>query len=790
MGIITKKEFEDSINNDINNIINDITECCDLINKGDKLLSENKINQTELNQINEGLWEKIKYGLSKLGRYKAGGKIFGKGKIDQEAGAKIQSIIDKKGNEVIKALNTKIKETDPEFPNTKTGEQFLKTVMEIAAVYDSIVASTKKQPNEEGFLPIDIANGIIEDLAEYVKKFLDVDLAWTGSIFDSEEDEVDDNGKIDGGEKLLKDEVTDINEDEADDVRAKLQAKRGDGKERDSQRMDTLKSNKLPMTLAGIGASLGAFSWLVNTEWFKHLFDQTENFNCGGCIPRVTQEAVEVFDKIKPGQGMTQILNHFMNSGLSANSSPEDFLSGVQKLGGGNLQKGIEFLSENGGIFKDPDAAREVLTEIAKNPHGHGDTLGEIFKDKWAGTGKSIGDALVTVEGGTLKGLIYKTIVKAAGKMATTTVVKTGAGYLVAKGLGAVLGPIGIGLLTTGALVKLMRMKGQKQSRAKTLKDLLDSIQPVPPGKATTIPVLPPKPTKSDNSQLFNDLTSFFKFIVNNKKALSSGTSRPSPTTTNKGDINTTINKRGQMESINGLENLIFEARYIKDERTYKALAKSGELPFDKLKLFEEYLSRLELIRNKIKKMGETEDKVLNGFIQKMKSNPIMATDFSKMFDVPHDNADGVKSLKFFINDLFKTIYSGSYGKTGTSFDKIGGLVNKMGKLGSGNINKMEESYNLYEDKGYNVDKPNKSFLKDAQNRGSFKKHMTAFLSELMNMFQYLYKLKKDGKLSGDKKTGEKNEKSPKKTEESVKNVNPLLNEEVSRIKSLMFKIK
>jgi hypothetical protein len=160
------------------------------------------------------------------------------------------------------------------------------------------------------------------------------------------------------------------------------------------------------------------------------------------------------------------------------------------------------------------------------------------------------------------------------------------------------------------------------------------------------------------------------------------------------------------------------------------------------------------------------------------------------MFDVPHDNADGVKSLKFFINDLFKTIYSGSYGKTGTSFDKIGGLVNKMGKLGSGNINKMEESYNLYEDKGYNVDKPNKSFLKDAQNRGSFKKHMTAFLSELMNMFQYLYKLKKDGKLSGDKKTGEKNEKSPKKTEESVKNVNPLLNEEVSRIKSLMFKIK
>ena len=27
----------------------------------------------------EGLWDTIKYGFSKLGRYKAGGKIFGKG---------------------------------------------------------------------------------------------------------------------------------------------------------------------------------------------------------------------------------------------------------------------------------------------------------------------------------------------------------------------------------------------------------------------------------------------------------------------------------------------------------------------------------------------------------------------------------------------------------------------------------------------------------------------------------------------------------------------------------------
>ena len=34
--------------------------------------------------LDEGFWDTIKYGLSKLGRYKAGGKIMGKGKVDIE----------------------------------------------------------------------------------------------------------------------------------------------------------------------------------------------------------------------------------------------------------------------------------------------------------------------------------------------------------------------------------------------------------------------------------------------------------------------------------------------------------------------------------------------------------------------------------------------------------------------------------------------------------------------------------------------------------------------------------
>jgi hypothetical protein len=192
--ILTESDLNKALNQDYQDTLNELVENVDLMLKGNRMLVENHLSKEEHKVLQEGLWEKVKYGLSKLGRYKAGGKIFGKGKIDQEAGAKIQSILDKKGNELIKVLNTKIKEENPEFPNNEKGEQFLKTVMEIAAVYDSIIEATKKNPKEEGYLPTDAANVVIEDLAEYVKKFLDVDLSASYSVMDSEEEKVTDDG--------------------------------------------------------------------------------------------------------------------------------------------------------------------------------------------------------------------------------------------------------------------------------------------------------------------------------------------------------------------------------------------------------------------------------------------------------------------------------------------------------------------------------------------------------------------------------------------------------------------
>jgi hypothetical protein len=808
---LTKEDLNKSLEIQFQKDLKDLLEVVDLYNKSNKMLFENRLSKEEYETLNEGLWEKVKYGLSKLGRYKAGGKILGKGKIDQEAAVKIQTIIDKKGNEMIKALNSSIKEKNPEFPNNKKGQDFLNTVLEISAVYDSVVAATKKDPKEEGFLPIDAANTIIEDLAEYVKKFLDVDLSAAYSVMDSEKE------KVDKDTELLIDEVEDINEDEAEDVRTKLQAKKGDAADRDSERMKTLKSNKLPLLLTAVGGSLGALGWLAQTDWLKTLLESWLNKKG---IPG--EDAI--YQTFTGGHGGDpKGFLHWANQIDPSNpmKTGADVSNFVNKMG-----------AENVSHMFDGNGAGDSMDQVSKLQQLVGGdnankSVGELFQGDTYGDMKQ-GRNLFGISKAasfTAKVLIKQAVKGVAGSTAGTVLATKIAG------VGSVLAPLGIAVLATGALVKLMRMKGQKQSRAKTLQDLLNSIQPIK-GTEQNQPVLPeqPKEEKSgsgtDNEQLFNDLSKFFQFVVNNKKflntkgtlsgdALVSKKDRDNPCYGLKPGVEVSYTSKSGEKSIHVVKQLLgngevqikkknsndapfaincskvkkinenimknntilIEGKFIKDKRTLEYLTKKSSV--DKIKKFEEFLTRLEFIRNKVKKMGNTEDKVINNFVKKMKSNPIIATDFVKMFNVPSDNPKGVQSLKGFIDELFSIIYSGKN-------KKMVNMVDKMATLGGGNINKMEESY-LYEEKGYNADEPNKSFLKDAQDRGSFKKHLNNFIFELMNMFQYLYKLKKEGNLSGGTKKPTKTKPEPK--QESVKKVNPLLTEEINKIKNLMFKI-
>ena len=243
---------------------------------------------------------------------------------------------------------------------------------------------------------------------------------------------------------------------------------------------------------------MGGLSWLTTTDWFKSLFDETTTTTS-------TEETTELIKKsteetlgaINPGEGMTQILSRvYEGVNLSPQSSPEEFLGAIAKVGGGSVEKGIELISADKGIFMNSSAAKATLQAIASDPHAHGDTLGEVFKGTWAGTGQMAGDTLTTVQGGSLTGIFISVVTKAVIKTVVKTGIKTGAGYLLATKLGALLGPIGLGLILTGVTVKIMREKGQRQSRAKTLNDLLQSLQEIEPSEGNKPIIKPgPKPT-------------------------------------------------------------------------------------------------------------------------------------------------------------------------------------------------------------------------------------------------------------------------------------------------------
>lgn len=864
------------------------------------------INAVKANgNLDEGIWDSVKYGLSKLGRYKANGKIFGKGKIDQEAGRQIQQIIDKKGNELIKNLDAKIKETNPEFPNGKDPQQFLTTVMEIAEIYDSIIAGTKQSKDGKEAIPVEAANVIIKDLREYTKKFLDTDLAAVYSGFDenenklghtdimNEEYELDEeqikqiderfglneapnqlqarnnnsqvpatnrstqvgaqnpniSGKATGGSYQPNDDIEDVDYEEvpndsdgqvdgranlnSKDIRANLQAKKGDGEDFDSTRMDTLKSNKLPMTLAGVGASLGAFSWLVNTEWFKHLFDAVTKNPSIEYIKQAVQEKTNVFASIQPNEGMTQIMNRLNGMNLNPNSSPEDFINGVKALGGGNVNDGINALSQQGGIFKDPAAARKVLTEIVNNPHGHGNNLGEIFQGKWAGTGRSLGDSLVTQTGGGLKGIVINTIIKAVPKLVMRTGLKTGAGYIAAKGFGAILGPIGLGLVTAGALVKLIRIKGQKSSRAATLNALYQSMRDIPGGGESGLATTGDQTNTglsaaggdngADTTDTGNgnagglgtgDVNARTGAVSGNGignisgigagNASNTDTGNASPiglsTGSNTGNVTNTATPTSTATGGNAAANTANKT---------KIPPTTDELYDDLDKLFKFIVNNRNIINNKTKPTQKQNPLTEGRYLGKDTILPYLSkkigvdkvTNFEKLMLRIENIRNVVKKIGTntedkTLNNFLKQLDSNPIMLT--SFIKLTKVnpsdTNEMDALGKFINQTLANVYNSNSEFGSMVDKlneaeaysataPSQDFIRDANSRQTFNKNLTNFLNTIMGIFQYLQQNKTNA--SQQPQTDNQEAKPGDQLNMDLQE-NQKLMEEIKRIKKIM----
>lgn len=787
-----------------------------------------------------GTFEKIKYILGQLGTYKVNGKILGKKKEIANAEARIEAIINKESNKLIKQLDNLIKETNPEFPNNLKSSDFLSIVLTISATYDSIIDATKKED-----LPIDVANGIINDLREYVKNILDVKLAAAYSTVDE-----DKKNTITKEELRRIDEAFGLLEDAESDVRNKLKADRAarsgedDTKDFKSTKIDTLKSNKLPLTLLGVGSALGGFSWLVNTEWFKSLFDVITPGNWTDEIQTFTSQITD----IKDGEGVYKLLGRVTGNPLDGNSKPSELIDALKQIGGGDADKGVDLLCQKGGVMMKPAEAAKGLHDFIDNPDQY-KNLNDFFQGEASGTGKLTPTNTTlygTISGRSLTSMLVKVIPKIFVKGA----VKTGAGYAIAKGLGAILGPIGVGLLGAGALVKLMRAKGLKTSRAATLNALYQSIRNIPGGtvvepegsvdKAIKIepsmvnpgpmdvnsPIeleVPPATGKStepsakadtsdtksddtskkdkeptadntedDNDDLYNTLKKTFKFIVSNKGKVDVNPDKSDDTTSKSSEekpkaktvkrrtvvkskspeikvgnvitISEPRNKRTRdikivkiskdgmitVEPVDGgtikdpkisaerLKRLIdlgkkrgglSEGKYITDNDVETYIEKN--LSYNKLKAFEELIGKIEKLRNKIKNEPASKDKDFNRLLDKFKSNPIMATDFSKLFKVSSVSKKEMTSLKYLIEDIFKTLYSAQFNRVN--------IIDKMASAEGGRIGDLLETY-------YGADDPNKAFIKDAQSRERLKNNLIKFLQDAIRLFQHMYSRKKSNK--------------------------------------------
>jgi len=478
------------------------------------------------NRLDEGAWEKIKYGLGKyLPKYKVGGKnplqIKGRMKARAKAEAQLEAILEDESNKVIKELLKSIKKAYPKFPNNEKKFGFIKTIISVSQLHDSIVEATKRKPEEKGYMPVDAANKLIGNLRKIVKNWLDVDLETVYTTMESEEGS--DNilteedmltlendvlteeeisllyeknflsrgwDKVKGAGSKVMDKAfgsksgKDKPQKKGSSTSAKQQKTSGN-KDFETARMGKkgLESNRLPIILTALGGAMGAASWVLQTDWFKDIVSETMDTPAEWGTDTV-KTAVENNINIDPN-GLSYTIQNNLPSDMGINLGPDQPIANMHEAlnfyGGGNEEEGIKAVSQ----FIDPKVRAESVANLRQqlSDGGANSTIGDIFNTE-EGTYGSRG-GLFSQHGGAktaiAKMIISKTrrvLIKQAGKTVATTAL---GGKLIS--LAPILGYLAIPLILAGVTTKLLREKGQRQSRAKTLNDLLQSLQDVKPTK-------------------------------------------------------------------------------------------------------------------------------------------------------------------------------------------------------------------------------------------------------------------------------------------------------------------
>ena len=421
--------------------------------------------------IEEGIWSKIKYYMGKAGSLEKGGKIFGRTKRTQAAAEKLEAAIAKAAEKGFGNFRNNIEKDYPEFPNMESKEDFMNALQDMGAVYDSLDAAVAKG----GIDPVS-ANALVEALREYVSFLLDFKLADSYKHFNEGQESEDELDEVVGGVTSTKAPTRRTPNrtgkaggggapEDPDAPKGKFTKRGAQGDAVDSATLKGLASNKLPAILGLTGAAATLAGLLVQSPWAIALLTKAK---AGGTAAAGPVKTLTTSLTPKSGEGFTQMLGRITQGNpahFSPSTAPADLFKAMSDIGI-NPNNPAELFQ----LGVDPAAYKAAIATKAG-------TIGQMFPasnkalflTKGASAVATLTKALGAATAGTGAAAVTAGTMAAAGTLATT---------------------LGIGLVAAGAAVKLIRMKGQKSSRAQLLQDLSKELQPfeVPDGLSAIKP--------------------------------------------------------------------------------------------------------------------------------------------------------------------------------------------------------------------------------------------------------------------------------------------------------------
>ena len=409
--------------------------------------------------IEEGIWSKIKYYMGKAGSLEKGGKIFGRTKRTQAAADKLEAAIAKAAEKGFGNFKNNIEKDYPEFPNMENKEDFMNALQDVGAVYDSLDAAVGK-----GALDPVSANALVEALREYVTFLLDYKLADSYKHFNERQEKEEDLDEAVGAVASTKAPTRRTPArtgtaggggapEDPDTPKGKFTKRGAQGDAADSETLKGLASNKLPAILGLTGAAATLAGLLVQSQWAIGLLTKAK---AGGSAASGPVKTLTTNLTPKSGEGFTQMLGRITNGNpaqFGPNTPPADLFKAMSDIGV-NPNNPAELFQ----LGVDPAAYKAALASKAG-------TIGQMFPasnkklflQKGASAVATLTKALGAATAGGGAAAVTAGTMAAAGTLATT---------------------LGIGLVAAGAAVKLIRMKGQKSSRAQLLQDLSKELQP------------------------------------------------------------------------------------------------------------------------------------------------------------------------------------------------------------------------------------------------------------------------------------------------------------------------